>query len=114
MDPSTKKLTEETIKPKKRIIISGDSNIQAVKQDFTLDMVYANEFKRTNTQKDIVLMDMMKKQENIDKNLMAKLTGELDVTLPKKPSELRQFFAENAVRNLVLTSTGVVSSTDII
>lgn len=82
-DPKTSQPIEERIQPKKRLILNTGEIQTILKQDFKADEIYASNFKRQSTQKDIVLMDHLQKTSSGSKNLSEKVSGELSVTLPK-------------------------------
>lgn len=82
-DPKTNQSIEERIQPKKRIILNTVGIQTVLKQDFKVDEIYADSFKRQSTQKDIILMDHLQKTSSGSKNLGDKISGELAVTLPK-------------------------------
>lgn len=82
-DPKTSQPIEERIQPKKRLILNTGEIQTILKQDFKADEIYASNFKRQSTQKDIILMDHLQKTSSGSKNLSEKVSGELAITLPK-------------------------------
>ena len=82
-DPKTKQVVEATLKPENRIIFNQGETNTVINQVFKTDEILTDDFKRQNTQKDIVFMDHLQKTTGISKNLADKVSGELAVTLPK-------------------------------
>ncbi|MDD5197379.1 MAG: FecR family protein [Candidatus Gracilibacteria bacterium] len=112
-DPKTSQSIEEKIQPKKRLILNTGDTPTILKQDFKVDEIYADDFKRQSTQKDIILMDHLQKTFSGSKNLSDKVSGELAATLPKG-TEIQKFFTEGAIRMQIASMTGTVKPEDII